>query len=72
MLERPTIAVAAYLAVMVWAFCRAYYFVFYVIEKYIDPGYRFSGLLSFVGYLMGRGKPEVQPRAAEGTDKRRH
>jgi hypothetical protein len=28
----------------VWAFCRAYYFAFYVIEKYIDPGSRYAGL----------------------------
>ncbi|MEL7482771.1 MAG: hypothetical protein AAFN41_00315 [Planctomycetota bacterium] len=31
----------------VWAFCRAYYFAFYVIEHYIDPGYRYDGLVSF-------------------------
>ena len=49
------------LAVCVWAFCRAYYFAFYVIGHYVDPGYRFSGLLSAVRYLWrfrrGRGEP---------------
>jgi hypothetical protein len=36
----------------VWSFCRFYYFAFYVIEHYVDPSYRFSGLLSFALYLI--------------------
>jgi len=35
----------------IWCFCRAYYFAFYVIEKYVDPSFKFSGLGSFVKYL---------------------
>lgn len=45
---------ALLLALCVWAFCRAYYFAFYVIEKYVNPSYRFSGLCSFVRYLVSR------------------
>jgi hypothetical protein len=44
------------LALTVWAFCRTYYFAFYVIEHYVDPGYRFSGLVSFLRYAL-RSKP---------------
>jgi hypothetical protein len=44
--------VVALLAICVWAFCRAYYYAFYVIEKYVDPTYRFDGLISFVRYWM--------------------
>ena len=51
-LEQPTLKVALLLALAVWCFCRAYYFAFYVIEHYVDPGYRFSGLWSFAGYLL--------------------
>ena len=54
LLEVGTLRGALLLALAVWAFCRAYYFAFYVIEKYVDPGYRFSGLLSFVRYLAHR------------------
>jgi hypothetical protein len=39
------------LFVAIWSFCRAYYFAFYVIEKYVDPNYKFSGLMSFARYL---------------------
>lgn len=40
------------LGIAIWSFCRLYYFTFYVIEKYIDPGYRFAGLGSFLMYLL--------------------
>ncbi len=38
--------------VAVWSFCRGYYFAFYVIEKYVDPGYRFAGLWSAVRWVI--------------------
>jgi hypothetical protein len=50
----PSLIHAAVLAVAVWGFCRAYYFAFYVIEHYADPGYKFAGLLSFAKYAWGR------------------
>lgn len=50
--DAATLKVAFLLALTVWGFCRAYYFAFYVIEHYVDPGYRFSGLLSFAAYLL--------------------
>ena len=49
-LEMPSLKVGLLLGLAIWAFCRAYYFAFYVIEHYADPGYRFSGLISFVRY----------------------
>ena len=52
LIERPSIKVAILLALMIWSFSRAYYFAFYVIEKYIDANFRFSGLTSVVLYLI--------------------
>jgi hypothetical protein len=46
--------------VAVWSFCRFYYFAFYVIEHYVDPDYRFPGLVSFLKYLIGIKKPSVR------------
>jgi hypothetical protein len=57
LLEAASLKVAVLLAVAVWGFCRSYYFAFYVIERYVDPAYRFSGLTSFVRYLL-RGKKQ--------------
>ena len=54
LLEHPEIKVALLLCLAVWCFCRFYYFAFYVIEHYVDPGYRFSGLFSFAKYLCAR------------------
>jgi hypothetical protein len=53
-IQCPSWSHAAVLAVAVWGFCRAYYFVFYVIEHYADPGYKFAGLMSFVKYAWSR------------------
>lgn len=39
----------------VWAFCRAYYFAFYVIGKYVDPGFRFAGLWSAARWMLRSG-----------------
>jgi hypothetical protein len=48
----PSFRLAALLIIAIWAFCRAYYFAFYVIERYIDPSYRFAGLASFIRYAL--------------------
>ncbi len=55
-LETPSLKVGLLLALAVWCFCRAYYFAFYVIEHYVDPSYRFSGLWSFLMYLLAKGR----------------
>ena len=51
LVEAPDWRVLVLLALAIWAFCRAYYFAFYVIEKYVDPSFRFSGLISLLRYL---------------------
>jgi hypothetical protein len=57
-LEHPNWKMAGLLALAIWCFCRFYYFAFYVIEKYVDSRYKFSGLGSFVRYLwQTRRKP---------------
>lgn len=46
------------LGLAVWGFARAYYFAFYVIEHYIDPGYRYAGLVDFAKHhLRRKSKP---------------
>ena len=54
LLDSPELKTAALLALIAWSFARAYYFLFYVIEHYIDPTYKFSGLLSVARYLARR------------------
>jgi len=52
--EAPSLRRVALLAVAIWSFCRFYYFAFYVIERYVEPGYRFAGLWAFARYLLQR------------------
>ena len=50
-------------AVAVWAFCRVYYFAFYVIEKYIDPGARYSGLWNAFRFAISIARDGRRPRS---------
>lgn len=50
LVEAPSVRVAVLLALLVWASCRFYYFLFYVLEHYVDPTMRYAGLLDL---LMG-------------------
>jgi hypothetical protein len=51
LIECPEWRMALLLGLAVWSFCRAYYFAFYVIEHYVDPSFRFSGLFSALRYF---------------------
>ncbi len=53
-IDEPKWQTAVLLTLAIWSFCRFYYFAFYVIEKYVDPDYRFSGLISFARYWFRR------------------
>ncbi len=59
--ERLDLRTGFLLAIAIWCFARAYYFAFYVIEHYVDPSYKFAGLIDFAKYLIW-GRPN-QPRA---------
>lgn len=43
--------------ISIWAFCRAYYFCFYVLHHYADPSFRYAGLISIVRYLFKKPQP---------------
>lgn len=52
--DNPKWSTAALLAICIWAFCRSYYFAFYVIEHYVDSQYRFAGITHFIRYILSR------------------
>jgi hypothetical protein len=56
LVENPSLRLGFLLLIAIWSFCRLYYFCFYVIEKYIDPDYKFAGLHSVIAYLWARRK----------------
>ena len=65
----PSLRTAALLLIAIWAFCRAYYFVFYVIQHYIDSSYRFAGLLSFFRYLRQHHQCVQKPTETPPMDR---
>jgi hypothetical protein len=62
-LEAPTLRTAALLAATVWAFCRFYYYLFYVLERYIGREERFSGVFDALRFLLSpsRREPKGEP-----------
>ncbi len=46
LLDKPTLRTAALLAVALWSFCRLYYFLFHVVERYLPPSEKHSGLFA--------------------------
>jgi len=57
----------------VWAFCRFYYFAFYVTQNYVDPNFRFNGLFSAARYwLWTKKNADSMPVFAEAPDAFRH
>ncbi|GEM_PF-287380 len=56
-LEHPQPRTLALMAIAIWSLCRFYYFALYVLERYVDPGYRFAGLWRLARYLLERKRP---------------
>lgn len=54
LVENFSLSKLVLLGLAIWAFCRLYYFCFYVIEKYIDADFKFAGLGSVLIYLWRR------------------
>lgn len=54
--ECPTWKMGFLLVLVIWSSARLYYFMFYVIEKYVDDDFKFSGIGSFLCYLIRKLK----------------
>jgi len=52
--ESPSARTAALLALLVWAACRFYYFMFYVLERYVDPSLRYAGIVALLRAMLAR------------------
>ena len=61
LLDNFSLRTAFLLLLTIWSFCRLYYFFFYVIEKYVDPTYKFAGLHSFVIYAWQQRRKHPRP-----------
>jgi len=57
----PSVRTGLLLALLVWSSCRFYYFLFYVLERYVDPTLRYSGLLDLLVNIGRRARPRRAP-----------
>lgn len=67
--ERPSFKTVLLLGVVVWSFCRFYYFAFYVLERYVDPSYRYSGLGSLVAHFVLRKGENAKSQEITNAEK---
>jgi len=47
----PRLEVVGLLLILIWASARSYYFLFYVLEKYVDPKLKYTGILDLIKQL---------------------
>ena len=52
--ESPSVRTIVLLALLVWAACRFYYFMFYVLERYVDPSLRYAGIIALVRAMFAK------------------
>ena len=52
--QAPTASTLALAVILSWASARFYYFLFYVLEKYVDPQLRYAGIGSLLKAILRR------------------
>jgi len=63
LVQMPTLRTAILLGTAVWAFCRFYYYLFYVLERYLGREEPFAGVFDAVQFLVFRAN---RKRGGEG------
>ncbi len=48
----------ALFAIALWAFCRFYYFLFYVLEHYAGRGRPYAGIFDAVKWILSRKRDD--------------
>lgn len=56
LIELPHLRTVFLIAVMVWSFCRFYYYLFYVLERYLGREQRFAGVWDALVYLLKKNQ----------------
>ena len=54
LMDRPSLRNAGLLLLIMWASARFYYFLFYALERYVDPSLRYAGVLALLQEIRRR------------------
>ena len=57
-LQAPTFKTGLLLVLSIWAFCRFYYYLFYVLERYLGREKRFAGIFDALCSLFARRRED--------------
>ncbi len=52
LLESPHLRTVVLLATVVWSFCRFYYYLFYVLERYLGKKTPYAGILDALRFIL--------------------
>jgi hypothetical protein len=58
----PNWQTAVLLLLAVWGFCRFYYYLFYVLERYLGREQRFAGVFDALRFLLSRCRGKSSDR----------
>lgn len=61
--DSPSLRTSALLALTIWAACRFYYFLFYVLEHYVDPSLRYSSVIALFRAVLGKRQRRIRDDA---------
>ncbi|MFA6961539.1 MAG: hypothetical protein WC205_12360 [Opitutaceae bacterium] len=53
LLDSPTLRTLFLLLITIWAFCRFYYYLFYVLEHYIGRDQKYAGIWDALKFIIG-------------------
>ncbi len=53
LLESPRLQTLMLLLIAIWAFCRFYYYQFYVLENYAGRERKYAGIFDALKYILG-------------------
>ena len=61
LVQFPRWPVAVLLGLVAWSAARFYYYLFYVIERYVDPDFKFAGICAAVMCLAAHRSRKSPP-----------
>ncbi len=68
-LQAPSLRTAMLVALLTWSSARLYYFLFYVLQTYVDSSLKYDGLWAMASKLLTRGRQAGARRSDDGEPK---
>lgn len=63
LMESLTFRTGLLVVLLIWASARFYYFLFYVLEHYVDSSLKYSGVLALIREIWSRSRGSTVPPA---------